>query len=167
MIKMWFIEIQDVFDSTHNTCFWNTITMICYKITQMCKKRKCSFSFVWWICLSSVFPPRSILHPRSGLVWLLCQQGQDPRLQGHHRTSVERSQSPTHLILLLHICRCAIANIWFSSSVSVSFKRSLRLSWRAPSTCGSCATRSATTKACSTRTTTRLWTRSWEKGKSR
>lgn len=45
--------------------------------------------------------------------------------------------------------------------------RSSKSSWRAPSTCASCATRSVTTKACSTRTTTRLWTRSWGRGRSR
>lgn len=36
----------------------------------------------------------------------------------------------------------------FSLFTSVSLHRSLRLSWRAPSTFGSCATRSVTTKAC-------------------
>lgn len=55
----------------------------------------------------------------------------------------------------------------FSLFTSVSLHRSLRLSWRAPSTFGSCATRSVTTKACWTKTTMRLWTRLWAKGKSR
>lgn len=36
----------------------------------------------------------------------------------------------------------------FSLFTSVSLHRSLRLSWRAPSIFGSCATRSVTTKAC-------------------
>lgn len=64
------------------------------------------------LSVSSVFPRRSVLHPGSGLLWILCQQGQDARLQRHQRTSVERSQSSRILIctfvspLLQHVVLC-------------------------------------------------------------
>lgn len=48
--------------------------------------------------LPSVFLFRSVLHPRSGLVWLFCQQSQDPSLQRHHRAPVERSQFQTRCL---------------------------------------------------------------------
>lgn len=52
--------------------------------------------FIWWtLSLSlSLFSDRFILHPGSGLIRLLCEQGQDPGLQRYCRASVERSQSP-------------------------------------------------------------------------
>lgn len=74
-------------------------------------RRKC-FRFNGWFCLLFVFPTRSLLHPRSWLVRILCQQGQNTSLQRHHRTSVERSQSPGHF-LLLHHYHYHRADIWF------------------------------------------------------
>lgn len=113
----------------------------------------------------SVFHLRSILYPGSGLIWILCQQGQDSRLQRHHRASVERGQLPRYLLAYFSTLTNAEFDILIL--LFLSSDRSLRSSWRAPSTCGSCATRSVMTKVCSTRTTTRLWTRSWAKGKFR
>lgn len=68
--------------------------------------------FNGWFRLLFVFPHRSLLHPRSWLVRILCQQGQDTSLQRHHRTSVEWSQSPGHF-LLLHHYHYHRADIWF------------------------------------------------------
>lgn len=59
-----------------------------------------SFSYhVWWICLCFLIPFRPVLHPWSGLLWILCQQGQDSSLQRHHRATVERSQLLKRLLL--------------------------------------------------------------------
>lgn len=58
--------------------------------------------------LSTLCAFRSILHSRSRLIWILCQQGQDPSLQGHHGASVERSQSQRHLFFFSYVFNCAV-----------------------------------------------------------
>ncbi len=75
---------------------------------QSFQETKCLFSGFQWsarlqFLTKSVYPlfnSRSILHPRSGLVWILCQQGQDSRLQRHHRAPVERGEPLKDLLLL-------------------------------------------------------------------
>lgn len=110
---------------------------------------------------------RFILHPGSGLFWLLCQQSQDSSLQRHCRAFMERSQSPAPGRPLCWAPFQAAEIPASSSLTAFVFHRSLRLNWRAPSTWESSAMKTVTTKACSTRTTTRSWTRSWAKAKSR